>query len=162
MSVIAVLSGLSFSRDVSFSNEVVIARPVAEVYAFLADFENMPKWNYYLRSVKRISAGPLAVGTAFHQVRKSDEQDYKITELDSNSIAVETLPPYRKLQMRFEFHQERASTRVVDTWLIRVPFFLSPFIKHNVRNGVAANLEKLKVLLENGQVVLQDGRMEKL
>ena len=29
-----------------FENTVYIDRPVDEVFAFLSDFENIPKWNY--------------------------------------------------------------------------------------------------------------------
>jgi len=29
-----------------FANTVTIERPEQEVFAFLADFENVPKWNY--------------------------------------------------------------------------------------------------------------------
>ena len=30
----------------SFENTVTIRRPIAAVFAFLADFENIPAWNY--------------------------------------------------------------------------------------------------------------------
>jgi uncharacterized protein YndB with AHSA1/START domain len=30
----------------SFENTVIIRRPVEEVFSFLADFENVPRWNY--------------------------------------------------------------------------------------------------------------------
>ena len=32
----------------SFQNTVTIARPVGEVFAFLADLRNIPRWNYAL------------------------------------------------------------------------------------------------------------------
>jgi uncharacterized membrane protein len=31
-----------------FENTIPIDRPIDEVFAFLSDFENIPKWNYYL------------------------------------------------------------------------------------------------------------------
>ena len=30
----------------TFQNTVTIARPVGEVFAFLADLRNIPRWNY--------------------------------------------------------------------------------------------------------------------
>jgi uncharacterized membrane protein len=29
-----------------FENTVYIDRPIGEVFTFLSDFENIPKWNY--------------------------------------------------------------------------------------------------------------------
>jgi uncharacterized membrane protein len=30
----------------TFENTVLIARPIEDVFAFLSDLENVPKWNY--------------------------------------------------------------------------------------------------------------------
>jgi len=144
---------------INFDNEIIIRRPVSEVFAFLMDFENMPKWKYYLLSVKKTAPGSISVGTTFHQVRKNDEQNYRIVELNYHDIiAIETLPPERKLNMRFKLISMGQETKVIDTWQIAAPFLLGPLIKPFVKKAVAANLEKLKALLENGEVVLQDGR----
>lgn len=51
---------------ISFENRVTIHRPLEEVFAFVADFENVPKWNYYVQEVSKLSEGPVGVGTAFH------------------------------------------------------------------------------------------------
>jgi uncharacterized membrane protein len=79
-----------------FENTILIDRPVEEVFTFLSDFENIPKWNYYVLEVRQLSESPIGVGTTYHQVRKSDEQDFRIIELEPNySVAVKTLPhPY--------------------------------------------------------------------
>jgi hypothetical protein len=152
---------LAFSTG--FDNEIIIRRPINEVYAFLIDFENMPKWNYYLVSVKKTSPGAIGVGTTFHQIRKSDSQDYHIVELNyPDTIAIETLPPERKLLMRFKLINMGQDTRLIDTWQMAVPFLLSFFIKPFIKKAAASNLQKLKTLLETGEVVLQDGRVIKL
>ena len=148
---------------VQFDNEIIIDRPINEVYAFLADFENMPKWNYYLVSVTKTLTGDIGVGTTFHQIRKSDNQHYRIIELNyPHTVAIETLPPERKLLMRFKLISTGHQTRIIDTWQIAAPFLIAPFIKPFVKKAVAANLQKLKALLETGEVVLQDGRKIKL
>ena len=38
-----------------FENTIRIDRPVGEVFAFLSDFENIPKWNYYVLEVQHAS-----------------------------------------------------------------------------------------------------------
>jgi len=57
-----------------FENTVYIDRPVDEVFSFLSDFENIPKWNYYVLEVRQRSESPIGIGTTYHQVRKTDEQ----------------------------------------------------------------------------------------
>ena len=44
---------------------IEINRPVAEVFAFLADAENDPQWRTAVKEIKR--DGPLAVGARYHQ-----------------------------------------------------------------------------------------------
>ncbi len=79
---------------IKFETTVRINRPVAEVFSFLSDLENLPKWNYYVLEVTKLSSGPIDTGTRYHQVRKTDEQDLRITEFDQNhKIVVKTLPP---------------------------------------------------------------------
>lgn len=56
-----------------FENTIRIDRPVDEVFAFLPDFENIPKWNYYVLEVRQLSESPIGIGTTYHQVRKTDE-----------------------------------------------------------------------------------------
>ncbi len=41
-----------------FENTIRIDRPIAEVFAFLSDLENIPKWNYYVLEVTKLSNGP--------------------------------------------------------------------------------------------------------
>src|SRR6266511_1289124 len=41
----------------SFENTVIIQRPVEEVFSFLADFENVPKWNYAIVDTKKERGG---------------------------------------------------------------------------------------------------------
>ena len=76
-----------------FENTIHIDRPVDEVFGLLSDFENIPKWNYYVLEVRQLSESPIGVGTTYHQVRKSDEQDFRIIEFEPNhTVAVKTLP----------------------------------------------------------------------
>ena len=36
-----------------FENTIVIKKPIKEVFAFISNFENIPKWNYYVLEVKK-------------------------------------------------------------------------------------------------------------
>ena len=146
----------------TFEQTIRINRPVAEVFAFLADLENLPKWNYYVLEVRKLSDGPIGIGTTYHQVRKTDEQELRITELEPNHIvAVLTVPPSSPaLAMRFTLAQEGVTTRLSDSWQLDtgLPRLLEWLGARRIQTAVAENLTKLKELLESGQVVLQDGR----
>src|SRR5215207_9550273 len=101
-----------------FENTVYIDRPIGEVFAFLSDFENIPKWNYYVLEVRQRSESPIGVGTTYHQVRKTDEQDFRITEFEPNhTVAMKTLPQSSpSLEMRFTLYEEGNTTRIRDEW----------------------------------------------
>jgi uncharacterized membrane protein len=145
-----------------FENTIRIDRPLDEVFAFLSDFENIPKWNYYVLEVRQLSESPMGVGTAYHQVRKSDEQDFRIIEFELNhSVAVKTLPhSLSSFERKFTLYEEGNTTRVRDEWKLDTgrPALLERLAGGRVKSAVAENLAKLKELLEEGRVVLQDGR----
>jgi uncharacterized membrane protein len=145
-----------------FENTIVINRPVKEVFAFLVDLPSLPKWNYYVLSVVTTSTQSGLVGSTYHQIRKNDEQDLKISKLEPNRVlVVETIPP-SKPEFRREvlFEVQGQNTRLTDKWQLDmgVPKLLEPLAAQRAKTGVHDNLEKLKELLEFGRVTLQDGR----
>ena len=145
-----------------FENSIRINRPIAEVFAFLVDLENLPKWNYYVVEVTKRSEGPIRIGTTYRQVRKTDEQDLRITELEPNhTLTVQTVPPSSpSLEMRFRLDAEADTTLIRDAWKLDtgVPALFERLGARRTQSAAAENLSKLKELLEVGQVVLQDGR----
>jgi uncharacterized membrane protein len=145
-----------------FENTIRIERPIEEVFAFLSDFENIPKWNYFVLEVRQLSESPVGVGTIYHQVRKTDEQDFHITEFEANrTVAVKTLPHSSpSFERRFTLYEEGNTTRIRDEWMLNTgrPAVLEKLTGGRVKSAVAENLAKLKELLEEGRVVLQDGR----
>jgi carbon monoxide dehydrogenase subunit G len=148
---------------IEFENTIRINRPIAEVFAFLSDLENISKWNYYVVEVTKLSKGPIGIGTIYHQVRKTDEQDIRITEFEHNhKILVKTLPPSSpSIEMRFTLSEEGNTTRIRDDWKLDsgLPAPLERLGTGRIKSAVAENLTKLKELLEMGQVILQDGRL---
>lgn len=148
---------------IKFRNEIIINRTINDVFTFLSDFENLSKWNYYVVKVKKITEGPTAIGSTFHQSRKTDSQEFKIVAFDSpTTLAIETLPPERYLVMRFALVAQGPSTKIIDDWELEAPWFVQWFAKRRIQSAVMDNLQKLKTLLETGNVTLQDGRVEYL
>ena len=146
---------------IEFENVVEIDRPIGEVFGFLTNLENLPKWNYFVTKVQKISPGPAGVGARYHQERKSDSQELSIVEMETNRLlTLETVPPSKpELKRWMKFEGINGKTRLVDRWRLESgqPPLLQALARGKVRSAVKDNLLKLKELLEKGRVVLQDG-----
>ncbi|MGH2663586.1 MAG: SRPBCC family protein [Actinomycetota bacterium] len=67
---------------ISFENTVTISRKLEDVFAFLADFENIPAWNYAISETIKTSEGPLGVGSTYRQLRhvpRRSEEAFEVT-----------------------------------------------------------------------------------
>ena len=139
-----------------FANTIEIRRPVRDVFGYLADFSNIPKWNYAIEE-SRQSAGPSRVGTTIHQTRSipsRGEETLRVTEFVPNrAITLDgTLGPFEGV-MRYELEPTLEGTRLTNSADLRAGGLLgmaAPLAAGRVRNAVAENLAVLKRLLESG------------
>ena len=146
-----------------FTSTLIIDRPVTDTFAFVSDFENMPKWNYFVEETSSESPPGRGAGTIYRQRRRTDEQRFVVTDFEPDQlVAVRTLPPARDLQMRFTFQPDGGGTRLTDDWTLEtgLPRWLERIGASRVSSAVRDNLAKLKELLETGRVRLHDGRAE--
>jgi uncharacterized membrane protein len=146
---------------IEFEKTIIVERPLDEVFAFISDFENLSKWNCYVIDVKKLTKGSVGVGTIYHQTRKTAQQNFKVVEFEPDRVVtIETLHPERKLHMRFQFDSIENGTKLLEEWKLEnsVPGPFNWLVIRKVKSAVSENLEKLKILLETGQVILQDGR----
>jgi uncharacterized protein YndB with AHSA1/START domain len=139
----------------TFENTVMIARPIEDVFAFLSDLENIPKWNYAIVETRKISEGPVGVGTTYHQVRS-------VPSRSEERLEITTYNPPRQLQIRgqlgpfasrliYALDAIPEGTRVTNTVELELGGpgrLLERVAVPRVREAVAANLRKLKELLE--------------
>lgn len=140
-----------------FTNTITISRRPAEVFAFLADFGNVPQWNYAISETRKMADGPVNVGSQFRQTRtlpSRSEEAFEVTEFE----------PDRRLSIRGvlgPFHGEvtylleptRNSTVLTNVMNLRPsgPLRLvAPIAASRVKSAVATNLETLKKILEQG------------
>jgi hypothetical protein len=146
-----------------FTNTLIIDRSATDAFAFVSDFENMPKWNYFVQETTSQSPPGRGAGTIYRQRRRTDEQRFVVTDFEPDQlVAVRTLPPARDLQMRSTFEPHGGGTRPTDDWTLDtgLPRWLDRTGASRVSSAVRANLAKLKELLETGRVRLQDGRIK--
>jgi len=59
--------------------QLIIHRPVDEVFDFVADERNEPRYNPQMRRVEQISAGPIGVGATFHAESTSRGRPVEMT-----------------------------------------------------------------------------------
>ena len=70
-----------------FEATVVIDRPIEEVFAFLADGENDPKFSPRVLTIAKTTDGPPGVGTVYASTVKDagmkTQREFKLTEFES-------------------------------------------------------------------------------
>jgi uncharacterized protein YndB with AHSA1/START domain len=139
----------------TFENTVMIARPIEEVFGFLSDLENIPKWNYAIVEARKVSEGPIGVGTVYRQVRS-------VPSRSEERLEITTYDPPRQLEIRGQLGPFASrlfyalavtpdGTRLTNTVEVELRGprrLLGRVAVPRVREAVAANLRKLKELLE--------------
>ena len=65
--------------DTRVRGEVVIHRPVEEVFDFVADERNEPRYNPRMLHAEQISAGPVGLGTRFSAEMRSTGRTVRMT-----------------------------------------------------------------------------------
>jgi carbon monoxide dehydrogenase subunit G len=143
----------------SFENTVTIRRSPKDVFAFLADFENIPTWNYAIVETKKTSPGPVGVGTTYRQLRS-------IPSTSEEGFQVTVFEPISRLEVHGDIGPFTATisyllaptddgtrlTNVVDLESASGALRLAaPLAASRVKAAVAANLDMLKQLLETGE-----------
>ena len=145
-----------------FQNVIEIQAPINDVFEFVADMRNMPKWNYFVTRVTQENGDGPEIGARYHQTRKTDSQRYEIIHYEPRqSLIIKTIPgssPMFERHLRFE--TSAIGTRLIDEMTLHTgyPGILERVVVGRTRRAVAENLGKLKELLEYGQTQLQNGR----
>ena len=139
----------------TFENTAMIRRPIEEVFGFLSQFENDPKWNYAIVETRMVSEGPVGVGTIYRQVRSVPSRSEERFE-----VTVYNPPRYLEIRGQLGPFPSRLSyaldalpegTRVTNTVQLELRGpgrLLGRVAVPRVRDAVAANRRKLKELLE--------------
>src|SRR5260370_24938589 len=71
-----------------FVQAQVIERPVSEVFAFISDPENLPRWNYYVTGCIKLDASPARVGSTYRLVPKSATPVFSRTQFQHDPRVV--------------------------------------------------------------------------
>lgn len=142
---------------IRFSNAINIDRQPADVYAYLADLEHTPEWNWAITSSQQVTPGPIAVGTRYRQTRSVPRPGVEMLEITG-------LEPPRRIdvhgkigpfdaRLSYELASSGSGTRLTNTAELDPPLPLGPVgnvVGGRIKASVAENLGVLKTILEGG------------
>jgi uncharacterized protein YndB with AHSA1/START domain len=138
-----------------FANSITIRRPPAEVFAYLATFENIPRWNYAIAATRRTSAGPIGVGATYRQHRtvpRPADESFEVVEFEPNRrLAIQgDLGPLHGT-LRYELEAVPEGTRLTNEADLSgsgLAAIVAPLAASQIREAVGANLGELRAILE--------------
>jgi uncharacterized membrane protein len=142
---------------INFYSSVTIGRHVGEVFAFVADRTNIPKWQSDIVQSQPVSEGPIGLGTRFDEVVRIMGRNIKttceITEYEQDQLMAFNSNSAAGINYsgRFTLEPVEAGTRVnlsgtvtlSGLWRLAEPFFAL-----EVKSAVEQELRNLKSLLE--------------
>jgi hypothetical protein len=140
-----------------FTRTVTIRRGPADVFAFLSDFENLPRWNYALDRTQRVDTGPVGVGARYVQTRtipRPAVERFEVIEHDPDRLVAirGTLGPFEAISS-YRLEPVGEATRLTNIMQLERPGVVQLMVNlagPRVRAAVAENLAVLKELLEYG------------
>lgn len=150
----------------TFQNTITIRRPPVEVFAFLADFQNVPSWNYAIEQTRKTSAGPVGVGTTYRQTRtvpRRSEESFHVTIFEPPTrIAIQGQVGPFHAEISYLTEPTADGTRLANdvelepsSALLRL---IGPLAVPQVKVAVARNLGTLKELLESARPTADEGQ----
>jgi carbon monoxide dehydrogenase subunit G len=102
-----------------FEATTVVDRPIEEVFAFLADGQNDPKFSPRVQEIAKTTDGPAGVGTVYASTVKdagmTTKREFKLTEFES-PVRIRWMETSKNLitarEGGYDLAQEGSATRV--------------------------------------------------
>jgi uncharacterized protein YndB with AHSA1/START domain len=142
---------------INIEHETVIERPPEEVFAYVTDVAKVPEWQDGVVDARQETAGPVALGTRFVEVRnflgRRLESTVEVTDFEPDrvfTLATSSGPVPFTIEQRFE--PSNGGTRVVvhghgePGGFFRVA---EPLVARQVKRLLEHNFGTLKDLLES-------------
>jgi uncharacterized protein YndB with AHSA1/START domain len=134
---------------------VMIDRPVEEVWKFITDLSNVPKWETAVLEVKRTSAGPVGVGSTWELKRKDNwTLPQRCIEFEPNRklCFVITSGPAEGTVVTYSMETVEGKTKLTsggDFKFNGLYRLLGPFVTRGQRREIIASIGNLKSILES-------------
>ncbi len=136
-----------------------IGRSVQEVFSFLADSENTPIWYEAVRSVRKLTPGPVREGARYEMVRHLPQgvvqNEVVVSELETNErVTLRSLSGPTPFTYRYLLEPKGKHTHltlegeITGEGLTGPAALLAPLAGAFFKRGMATNLEALRRHLE--------------
>jgi uncharacterized membrane protein len=143
---------------VRIAQRVEVARPIAEVFAFVTRFENLPRWEAGILEARQLAPGPLDVGARGRDVRRfmgrRTETTYEVVAHEPpRRFAVRSRSGPVPVQAGYTFEAVGTGTRVrsvAELTLGGPARLLAPILTRVLQRQHARDLRRLKTVLEAG------------
>ena len=140
----------------TFRTSILINRPLEEVFAFLSNAENDPKWRSGAVEVKKTSKGPVGVDSTWssvgHLLGQRIENEMECTEYESNwKYTVKSQSGSFPIESRATFEHIAGSTGINLTAEAELGGLFSvaePLLTNLVKRQFQGYLANLKDLME--------------
>lgn len=140
-------------------HSIVINKPVEQVWNFLTEFRNTPKWDIGVLETKQISEGPAGLGTTFQNIGpflgRNSVREYKVTEYEPNKkVAVKLITQekfIREAEVSYTFNPAKNGTILTFTGRIEFSGFfklIQPILLKRAKRDGQGDLDNLKRLIE--------------
>ena len=141
---------------IRFETSVRIERPVDEVFAYVSDPENFPRWNSAVQTVRKTSSGGDPVGSTYAMTRQlpggQAENELEITAHERpQAFAIRTLSGPTPFIYRYAFSPTDGGTLLELDAEVELPgaaALVGPLARRAVKRGVDDNFTRLKHALE--------------
>jgi uncharacterized protein YndB with AHSA1/START domain len=140
----------------NFETSVQIERPIADVFDYISDPTNFPRWNSAVQSVRETSPGADGVGATYWMERDLPggraENDLEVVEINPPSLfVIRTTSGPTPFLYRYVLADEDGTTLLqlaAEVELGGLAGALGPLASRAVKRGVDSNFADLKRILE--------------
>jgi ligand-binding SRPBCC domain-containing protein len=141
---------------ITFETSTRINRPLEEVFAYVSEPRNLPRWNSAVQAVRRTSAGDSGVASTYLMERalstgRAVNELEVVTREWPREFAIRTTGGPTPFRYRYGFSAENDETVVhlkAEIDLIGPATLVPQLARRAVKNGVDDNFATLKQILE--------------
>lgn len=141
---------------IRLNDTITISRSPGEVFAFLADLNNIPKWQAEVVTSKVITTGPTKVGTRFIEEVKMGPMramaNCEVTEFSpGRMMAFKAVSPSINYEGRILVEPWEKSAKLTLVGTVQPMGFwklMQPMMKGEFKSGIKKELAAIKEILE--------------
>jgi uncharacterized protein YndB with AHSA1/START domain len=149
---------------ITFETCVRIKRPIEEVFSYVSDPLNFPRWNSAVAAVRKTSGAENGAASTYSMERqlpsgRAVNQLEVVASQRPRAFAIRTTAGPTPFLYRYRFSAEGGETIVrldAEVDLTGAASLLPPIARRLVKNGVDVNLATLKRILETARVSKRD------